>query len=95
MPPKKSSPKSKASEKQPGVDSKAVKASEKQAEKAPKITIFTHPIKALFILSKILFRFLRKCLYYLLNHWLIAFLVVSILLVPRKVPGPHTEVRFD
>lgn len=68
------------------------KKHEKSLEKPSKITLFSNPPKALFILAKILTQFLNKVLNYLLKHWLLAFLIISLIFLPRKLHGPHSEV---
>ena len=63
-------------------------------EKRRNISLFSNPILSSYYLLKILQNLCKKAIVFLLRHWLPFALTLAIILIPRRIEGPHREVSF-
>ena len=62
----------------------------------PKITLFTHPFKTLYIFSIIILRYLKYAFQFIFRHFIIFFLLSALIILPHVISqGSHTKVNFQ
>lgn len=67
---------------------------DEQPQNIPKnISLFMNPLTSGYYLLKILEKYLKSFVLFLLKNWVFCILAVSIAFVPRNIKGPHQEVK--
>lgn len=70
-----------------------MKNDEKAQNVPKKISLFMNPLTSGYYLLKILEKYLKSFVFFLLKNWFFCLLVVAIAFVPRNIQGPHQEVN--
>lgn len=56
-------------------------------------TLFTNPIKTLYLFSIVLFNYAKQAVIYLSQFWHVLTILALIIIAPRFVQGEHSEVK--
>lgn len=59
------------------------------------ISIFTNPLLSSYYLLKILQKYLKSGISFLLKYWYLCIFFVALAFGPRYIKGPHQEVYFS
>lgn len=65
-----------------------------EIEHPTKITLFSHPFITLKYLVIVIKDYIVELFKFIIKYWYIFFTISALIILPYKVEGPHTQVKF-